>query len=426
MNEEKPNRCEEELAAAIGIDWSDRKHDMCLMDLRSNAVEFTTVEQKPEDLHEWIVELRERFNGRSIAICLEQSRGALINTLMTYDFFVLYPINPNTLNRYREAFATSKAKDDPSDAYLLMELVTKHRDKLHPWYPDDELTRSIGILAEARRKAVNLRTRLSNRLRAVLKTYYPQALQLTGTHLHSIMACDFLLKWSTLAELKKADAQTIRKFYYGHHSRRGDLIERRLELIKKTSPLTTDKAINETSSIDAKMLANQLHRLSFSLRQYDKEIKKRYAQHPDNKIFSSLPGSGAVLAPRLLAAFGADRDRFESAEEIQKYSGIAPVTIRSGKMKWVQMRWACPKYLRQSFHEFANHSIKFSMWARAYYEHKRARGKEHHAAIRALAFKWIRIIFCCWKTKKSYDELKYLKALRRSGSSLLVYMPETA
>jgi len=344
---------------------------------------------------------------------------------MTYDFLVLYPINPNTLSKYREAFATSKAKDDPSDAYLLMELVTKHRDKLHPWYPDDELTRSIGILAEARRKAVNLRTKLSNRLRALLKEYYPQALQFTGTNLYSVMACDFLLKWPTLADLKNAEPQTIRKFYYGHHLRRGDLIETRLEFIEKALPLTTDTAINETLPVTAKMLANQLHRLAFSIRQYDNEIKKRYAAHPDKKIFSSLPGSGAALAPRLLAAFGADRDRFQAAEEIQKYSGIAPVTVKSGKMKWVQMRWACPKFLRQSFHEFANHSIKFSIWARAYYEKKRAKGQDHHAAIRALAFKWIRIIFCCWKTKRPYDELEYLKALQRTNSPLFAYMPKT-
>jgi hypothetical protein len=72
------------------------------------------------------------------------------------------------------------------------------------------------------------------------------------------------------------------------------------------------------------------------------------------------------------------RDRYVSAEEVQKYSGIAPVTERSGKKKWVHFRWACPKFLRQSFHEWAGHSIAQSVWARAYYQQQRQRGKDHH------------------------------------------------
>ena len=132
----------------------------------------------------------------------------------------------------------------------------------------------------------------------------------------------------------------------------------------------------------------------------------------------SLPGAGAALAPRLLAALGSQRDRYASAEEVQKYSGIAPVTERSGKKKWVHFRWACPKFLRQSFHEWAEHSIAQSLWARAYYQQLRDRGKEHHAAVRALAFKWIRSVFRCWQDRAAYDENRYLAALAKRGSPL--------
>src|SRR5438552_8649707 len=135
-------------------------------------------------------------------------------------------------------------------------------------------------------------------------------------------------------------------------------------------------------------------------------------------IFQSLPGAEAALAPRLLAALGSQRDRYASAEEVQKYSGIAPVTERSGKKKWVHFRWACPKFLRQSFHEWAEHSIAQSLWARAYYQQLRDRGKEHHAAVRALAFKSIRIVFRCWQDRTAYDENPYLAALAKRGSPL--------
>jgi transposase len=101
---------------------------------------------------------------------------------------------------------------------------------------------------------------------------------------------------------------------------------------------------------------------------------------------------------------GTDRARFDAAEDVATFSGIAPVTERSGQHTWVHWRLACSKFLRQSFHEFANMSRHQSPWAHAYYEEQRARGKSHHAALRALAFKWIRIIYRCWKQREVYDE----------------------
>jgi transposase len=128
----------------------------------------------------------------------------------------------------------------------------------------------------------------------------------------------------------------------------------------------------------------------------------------------------------LLAALGSQRERYSSAEELQKYSGIAPVTERSGKKKWVHFRWACPKFLRQSFHEWAGHSIAQSVWARAYYQQQRERGKEHHAAVRALAFKWIRIVFRCWQDRVAYEESRYLAVLAKRGSPLTSVLTATA
>ena len=89
---------------------------------------------------------------------------------------------------------------------------------------------------------------------------------------------------------------------------------------------------------------------------------------------------------------------------------------KSGKSKWVHFRWACPKFLRQSFHEFAAQSVRFSPWAASFYQHQRARGKGHHAAVRALAYKWIRILYRCWKTRQPYNPELYLTALLQRGS----------
>ena len=171
------------------------------------------------------------------------------------------------------------------------------------------------------------------------------------------------------------------------------------------------------------MMARGLVKLLATLRgniaSFDERIAELVRAHPDYALFASLPGAGPVLIPRLIVAFGTRRDRYQDADEMERYSGIAPVKVASGKSMLVHFRYACPKFLRQTFHEFASHSIGQSEWARAYYEHLRNdEKKDHHPAVRALAFKWIRIIFRCWKDGKPYDEEVYQKSLRRRGSLL--------
>ena len=407
-----------EYAALIGIDWADEKHDVWLYECDSGKQSHQVLEHTPEVLIEWVAKLRAAYQGHPVAICLEQSRGALINALMGHEFLTLYPINPATLAKYREAFSPSRAKDDPTDAELLMELLLKHRDKFTAWKPDDVDTRTLGMLNEERRKCVDWRTKLVLRLQATLKGYFPQALDLVADNLNSDMACDFIQKWPTLDALKRAKPETVRAFYYGHNSRRGDLIEKNIEKIRTAVALTEDKAIVTASTITVQAMAKQIRVTNAAIAQYDKEIKALYAKHPDAFIFKSLPGSGKAMGPRLLSAFGTDRDRYADASDIQTYSGIAPVTERSGKQEWVHWRWGCPTFLRQSFHEFSNCSRNFSLWAKAYYELQRERGKKHHAAVRSLAFKWQRVIFRCWKDRKPYDEERYIQALKASGSPL--------
>lgn len=141
----------------------------------------------------------------------------------------------------------------------------------------------------------------------------------------------------------------------------------------------------------------------------------------DKDIFDSFPGAGPQIAPRFLVVFGGDRTRYDSADEIQKYAGVAPVIEQSGNKSWTHWRYSCPKFLRQTFVEWAGQSIRFSFWAKAYSQQQISRGKPHNTAIRSLAFKWIRIAFRCWKTRTRYDESKYLEAPKLRGSPLLEY-----
>jgi transposase len=409
-----------EYAAFVGFDWADKKHDICLVEAASGKKEFLVLKHTPQDLQDWATSIRKRFGGRKVAVALEQSRGPLIFALLKYDFLVLYPINPSTLSSYREAFSPSRAKDDPTDAEYAVELLLHHRDRLKAWLPDDEKTRTLQYLVEHRRRVVGDRTRTSNRMTALLKLYFPQVLgwfDEVGTDI----VCDFLLQWPSLEEARRARPTTLEKFFRSHNSVRKQGNEERIRQIKEAIPLTTDRAVIDSSVVMIRALAMQMKSTLEAVRQFDRKINELCESHDDYHLFASLPGSGTVYSSRLLAAFGTDRGRFASADEVALLSGIAPVVERSGQSTWIRWRYFCPKFLRQSFHEYARESIKHSFWARAYYAEQRARGKDHHAAVRALAFKWIRIIYRCWQTRTEYNEVNYLENLRRKGSQLLAY-----
>jgi transposase len=406
-----------EIAAFIGLDWADQKHVISLQAAGSDQIQRLTLDHTPEALQSWIQGLRDRFEGRAVAIAVEQRRGALIYALMHVDFLHLYPVNPQTVSQLRKAFYPSGAKDDPRDADLLLEILMRHRERLRVWTPDDELTRSIQLLTEDRRGLVDERTALTNQLTAALKSYFPQALEWVGD-LHTSRACAFLQRWPSLQQFKQASSSSVRKFYRDQRYRGEDKLQLWLSNCKTAQPLTQDSAVVLAGSMKVQVLVPQILLLTQSIERYDEKIAALFGQHDDSTLFGSFPGAGPSLAPRLLAAFGSDRGRWEFAAELQQLAGIAPVTEKSGKSTWVHWRLACSKFFRQTFHEFAGQTIVRSQWSRAYYDLLRQRGKSHHAALRALAFKWIRIMFRCWKDRKPYDEAVYCESLRLRQSSV--------
>jgi transposase len=412
-------------AAFVGLDWADEKHDIALYDQRGGRPELSVLPHTPEAIDEWACGLRQRFGGRPIAVCFEQSRGGIAYALLKYDFLMLFPLPPARLAAYRQSFSNSGAKDDPTDAVLLLDYVLRHRDQVRVWQPDTPATRELQLLAEARREAVDQRTRLSNQLTAVLKRYFPQALTLVGCDVDTPLACDFLARWPSLDMVQRAAPATLRKFYYAHHCRREERIVERLELARAAIPLTTDAVLIQTGILQVHCLIAQLRALAKAIQKYEQRLGQLMDEHPDAALFLALPGAGPALAPRLLVAFGTDRERFQSAAELQAFSGIAPVTKRSGKHRSVHRRWACPKFLLQTFHEFAKCSCKKSPWAQAFYDLQRSRGKGHHTTLRALAFKWIRILFRCWKTRTPYSEQRYLDSLQAQHAPLLAFLNQS-
>src|SRR5215510_8092793 len=194
-------------AAFVGIDWADVKHDGCLQAAGSTKRECFQLEHTPEAIDAWVTTLRTRFHGHPVAVCLELNKGPLVFALRKYDFLILFPLNPLTLARYREAFTPSRAKDDPTDAALQLELLLAHRAKLQPLHPQSPAMRALAQLVEHRRRVVGDKVWLTNRLTRTLTNYFPHVLQWFQDK-DTVVFCDFLSRWPTLKAVQLARRST--------------------------------------------------------------------------------------------------------------------------------------------------------------------------------------------------------------------------
>ena len=405
-----------EFAACIGLDWGDQTHAWALHDTASDSVQTSTLINSPEALHGWLQELAQRWAGRPVALAIETSKGPLIHVFVAYPWLTVYPIHPATTARFRSAFKPSGAKDDTPDALLLLELARWHRAKLRPLQGQDELTRKLSALVQLRRDLVDRRTQVVLQLETLLKSYYPQALDLVGKNLTTGLALDFLERWPDPLALKTTRRDTFQRFYYTHAIRSETLLQERLDRIARSMALTTDETVLEPARLHLQALRQLLRVFNNNIDGLENQIHRAFKEHPEAYLFGNLPGAGPALRPRLLVAFGQDRSCYEHCSSLQKYAGVAPVIEKSGGQSWTHWRWHAPKFLRQTFVEWAGQSVIYCAWAKTYYERMKAKGKRHHVILRALAFKWIRILWKCWQTRTAYNEACYLKALAQRKS----------
>ncbi len=397
----------------VGIDWADRDHAFCLR-APDGKLHQGTFRQSPETVADWVRHWSGKFPGLTLDVCLETSHNALINALREFPQVRLVQVNPAAMASYRKALAHGGGKNDPVDAYLILMFFQSHYHQLRPLQQDSPQTRELLSLARDRRTLVQRRVLLDNQLTGLLKLYFPTILLLKPAKIHAEFVVALLARYPTLEAVQAAGKTRLRKFFYGMNLR--EKIEERLEILTAAKPLTTDEVLIRTSARHCQALVAQLDVLNEQIKSYDQQIKRLVAQHPDYPVVKELPGASFRTQARILGALGDDRTRFASPEALQAAAGIAPLTTRSGRSQVVSARWAHSTFTRQTFHEFAGLSIKRCTWAKAYYESQLARGKSKQMAKRALAYKWIRIIFRCWQTGQAYHEATYINSLQSKGS----------
>ena len=393
-----------------GIDWADRHHDIVVIDAEGHKVGSLRVEHSPEGLKKLVRFLRDIAPLEQIACILETKHGLLITTLLEAGL-ALYPVNPKTIDRKRSA---SGAKTDQIDAYLLAKYGRSELVDLRRLDPDSPQIAELKALTRDQDALIQMQTRLVNQLTACLKAYYPAALNLF-TKLQQTATLRFLQTYPTPQRAEAASVEQLTEtLTQAGHPTAKRVAPKLYEKLHQPQLRADDITVRTKSRLMLALVA-QLLPLLEQIATYDKEISALFLTHEDNEVFTSLPGAGKRLAPRLLAERGDDRKRYADTRRIQALAGTAPVPFESGNYASVHQRFACIKPLRNALYQFAWQSTRQEEWARDYYDRKRKQGKSHSMATRALANIWVRILFAMWVKQEAYDRSTFVAAQRRHG-----------
>ncbi|MDD2765319.1 MAG: transposase [Opitutaceae bacterium] len=396
----------EQVSLLVGLDWADQAHTCSWQRPDGSGIGQAQVAAAPERLGAWFDQLRGAHPQGQIVVVLERPDGPVVELLRARPGFVIVAVNPLMLHRFRQAFSPSGAKDDPGDARLLAEIVRTHPERFAALAAPEPRLRTLATLVRHRRDWIDRRTGLVEQLSATLKQYYPQALTLAGADLASPMTRAFLRRWPDLAAVQRSRWGTLARFYRRHHAGRAAVLARREALVRQAQPVNAHADYVAPWRLQMQTILGQLEALAASLARYEAVIAQAYADAPGRTVIDSLPGVGPVLAPRLWVACQ-QAGSTPRAKELAQRSGIAPVQRQSGQSQGVFFRRARPRFLHQTWTEFAAHSTAACPWAKAYHDQRLAQGDGLGAIRRALAFKWTRIIARLWRDQVPYDDQYY-------------------
>jgi transposase len=383
----------------VGLDWADTHHDVDVLDeagKRMGARRFAHSHAGLHELQAFLLGIAPEVE--QLACIVETNHGLLITFLLEAGIPV-YPVNPKTANQLRKA---AGAKTDQIDAHLLAKIGRLELAELRRLEPDSPIVQELKTLTRDQDALIQTQTRLVNQLTACLKEYYPAALHLFAK-LQQRSTLVFLQAYPTPQAAQAASVEAITAtLRTGKHTNPRQVAPKIVEELHRPQLVASEVIVRAKARL-MRSLVKQLLVVIEEIASYDKAIHTLFLTHNDQDLWSSLPGAGKRLAPRLLAEWGEDRSRYADASSVQTLAGTAPVPFQSGNYAKAHKRFACLKPLRNVLHQFAWQSTRQEAWARDYYQRKRAEGKTHSMAVRALANVWVRIIYRMWVNKTSYQ-----------------------
>lgn len=390
----------------VGDDWAEDHHDVELQDESGRRLSKARL---PEGivgiarLHAMIGEyVGEDAEADQVWIGIETDRGPWVQALLSAGYRV-YAINPRQVARFRERHSTSGAKSDGGDAHTLADMVRTDAHQLRPIAGDTALAEGIKVLARAHQSLIWDRTRQVLRLRAGLREYFPAALEAFD----DLAACDTLQLLGKAPDPASAARLSRTRIIAALKGARRHHVEDKASAIRAalgSQQLGQPPVLTNAYAAITRSLTAVIGALNVEIDRLQGQVSAHFGQHPAAKIHLSQPGLAEVLGARVLAEFGDDPKRYASAKARKNYAGTSPVTRQSGKKKTVHARYVHNDRLIDALHRQAQGALSGSPGARAYYDQQRARGLDHHPALRQLANRLVGILHGCLKSGEEYDE----------------------
>jgi transposase len=396
------------MSVYIGIDWSEKKHDVLFMNPAGATLAKLVIAHTPDGFAQFDQQCRRLgFQPAECQIALETAHNLLIDFLWSHEYQQVYVVPPSQVRANRGRYSASQARDDPRDALLLADILRTDRSRLQPWHPDGLLVRQLRAKISLHRHLLGQERRLANRLRAILLCYYPAAVTVFS-ELTAQIALQFVRSYPTPAAAQALSYADFARFAQTHsysHPKKLPACYARLQA-KQPTPAPETVLVYQAEAVQ---LAELLLPAGEAKRANLREVVKLFAQHPDAAIFTSLPGTGDYLAPGLLAKFGEDRQRFPNAASVQTLAGTCPVTDQSGKHRAVYFRTGCDHEFRHIAQQWALASRDESAWAASYWQEIRPHCQSDSHATRCLANRWLAVAWKLWHSHQTYDEAYHMQ-----------------
>jgi transposase len=392
----------------VGVDWGSEQHAVCILDSDGSVLAAFSVPHSAEGLELLLGELARFGPPQQLAIAIERPSGVLVETLVDAGH-PLVPIHPNVLKASRSRYRAGGGKSDPTDAYILADLLRTDGHRFRLLRPASDQIKALRALSRSRDDLISTRCSLGNQLTALLDSFWPGAANLFFS-IHSPISLAFLDRYPSPKAAETLTPKRLAAFLsqrsYTGRQKPDTLLD---HLRSAPTPLCGDleteaKALLVRTHVAAlRTLTTQLHHLSSLL-------ERAVANLPDGRILMSFPRAGKVNAAQILAELGDDRARFLSEQHLAAEAGVAPITHQSGKARAATARWACNKRLRVALTTFANNSRHASPWAADVYQKARRRGANHPHATRILARAWCRVLWRAWQDHQPYDPSRHRAA----------------
>jgi transposase len=395
----------------VGIDWAAETHAVCVLDGAGTIAAEFTIAHTADGFAQLLTRLGRLAPDRAeVPVGIERPDGRLVDALLEAGHPVV-PVSPNAIKTWREGEVLSGAKSDAGDAAVIAEYLRLRAHRLRPVTPFTAPTIALRTVVRTRTDIVELRVTATNQLTALLDAHWPGAKAIFAD-VESPIALEFLTRYPTAAHAARLGEKRLHSFCVKHgYSGRRTAAELLTRL--RTAPAgVTDEALTDAVRDAVGALVAVLGALGAARRNLDRSVAAHLGEHPDAKIFTSLPRSGQINAAQVLAEWGDSRQAYEGPDAVAALAGMTPVTNQSGKHRAVHFRWADNKRFRVAISTFADNSRHASPWAAKIYTDAVARGHDHPHAVRVLARAWIRVIYRCWHDGVAYDPARHGNAAR--------------